>query len=197
LILLLFIQPSPTDNFWKGIACFEGKGVPKNDELGLKLILKAAKGGSSQAQTLLGDLYSAGVLLPKDQAKGIEYYQKAANAGNPQARYLLGRAYLTPFGYYAGVDRDLKEAARLFKEAAKQGYPDAQVALGELYDKGEGVAKDEAVALMWFKEAAKNGSSEGLLCEGMLLTAQAREMLFKELEKKLPNLTIAKLTTTS
>ena len=43
------------------------------------------------------------------------------------------------------------------RESAEQGYADAQVNLGLLYDRGRGVAKDDAEAVRWYREAAAKG----------------------------------------
>jgi TPR repeat protein len=41
-----------------------------------------------------------------------------------------------------------------YTKAAKLGLAPAQLALGKLYDKGEGVAKDLAAAQHWYEVAA-------------------------------------------
>ena len=46
---------------------------------------------------------------------------------------------------------------RWYKLAATQGDADAQVNLGNMYGKGEGVAQDYAEAMRWYKLAAAQG----------------------------------------
>lgn len=45
--------------------------------------------------------------------------------------------------------------------AAKQGYADAQNSLGSMYLKGEGVSRDDGLALHWFRLAAEQGHAVG------------------------------------
>ena len=52
------------------------------------------------------------------------------------------------------------EAARWFGMAAEQGLAEAQLQLGSLYYKGQGVAQDFGQALYWFIQAAEHGNAE-------------------------------------
>jgi hypothetical protein len=56
--------------------------------------------------------------------------------------------------YAAG---DYATALKEWSELARQGNPEAQYSLGELYEQGRGVAKDEAKAAEWFAAAAEQG----------------------------------------
>jgi TPR repeat protein len=47
-----------------------------------------------------------------------------------------------------------------YTKAAKLGLAPAQLALGKLYDKGEGVAKDLVVAQHWYEVAAVQSNAE-------------------------------------
>ena len=48
-------------------------------------------------------------------------------------------------------------AAKIFKELAEQGDPDAQTNLGFMYEDGQGVLQDNIKAHMWYNLAAANG----------------------------------------
>lgn len=61
----------------------------------------------------------------------------------------LGRAY-----YKSG---EFAEAITNFQPAAEGGNAEAQYHLGQMFDKGEGVTKDEAAAAGWFRKAADQG----------------------------------------
>ena len=52
------------------------------------------------------------------------------------------------------------QTASDYLDAANKGDVAAQVALGECYEKGLGVSKDERIAFQWYKKAAKQGSVE-------------------------------------
>jgi TPR repeat protein len=54
-----------------------------------------------------------------------------------------------------GVPQDYKEAIRLYRLSAEQGYAEAQYNLGVMYADGQGVAEDYAEAIKWLKLAAE------------------------------------------
>ena len=57
--------------------------------------------------------------------------------------------------------KDYKEAARLFRLSAEQGNPKAQVLLGLMSRRGEGVAQDSKEAVRLFRLAAEQGYHDG------------------------------------
>ena len=59
-------------------------------------------------------------------------------------------------------------ALSLFKLAERQGHAGAAVAIGEMYEKGEGCKADPAVAYMMYRKAAGRGSDEGDFHLGMM-----------------------------
>src|SRR5476651_768958 len=50
---------------------------------------------------------------------------------------------------------DLRTALRGFRPAAEQGNSDAQLLLGKMYEKGEGVPQNYSEALKWYRLAAQ------------------------------------------
>ena len=56
-----------------------------------------------------------------------------------------------------GVIKDEAMAANLISMAAKQGHPEAQAYLGDMYWNGQGVEKDKDKAVHWLGLAAKQG----------------------------------------
>lgn len=62
-------------------------------------------------------------------------------------------------GFDANERKDYLEAARLYRLAANQGFPDAQYNLGVLYESGAGVEKDQALARSWYLKAAEQGDT--------------------------------------
>lgn len=62
-------------------------------------------------------------------------------------------------GEYVAYDRaDLRSALAAWLPAAEQGDVDAQVIVGEIYERGLGVAPDFAAAAQWYRVAADAGS---------------------------------------
>jgi hypothetical protein len=100
-----------------------------------------------------------------------------------QVRKLGGTTYLTPRrpirtvaseceirgGEYTSYDRaDFRTARLVWLPKAQEGDAEAQVYLGEIYEKGLGVAPDYAVAAAWYRRAALQGNSRGAINLGYL-----------------------------
>jgi len=47
-----------------------------------------------------------------------------------------------------------------YRTAAEQGNLNAQYLLGRMYERGQGVAKDDVLAYVWLSAAAEQGSAE-------------------------------------
>ena len=62
---------------------------------------------------------------------------------------------------------DYPKAYKQLKPLAEDSDPTAQYILGEMFRLGQGVKKDEAVAVKWYKRAAEGGSPEGQFALGM------------------------------
>jgi len=66
---------------------------------------------------------------------------------------------------------ELKDYATALKEAtplAEQGNPDAQLLLGRMYLKGDGVLTDPDQAIKWFKASAAQGNSDAQFLLGSM-----------------------------
>ena len=65
-----------------------------------------------------------------------------------------------------GVDaykrQDYKTAYKLWLPLAEQGDADAQVLLGVMYDKGQGVPQDYVLAHMWWNLSGSNGNKDAV-----------------------------------
>ena len=57
---------------------------------------------------------------------------------------------------------DYVTAVDLYRQAAEQGYADAQNGLGNMYFMGQGVPQDDAEAVKWFRKAAEQGHTPAL-----------------------------------
>lgn len=85
-----------------------------------------------------------------------------ARAGDSAAQYATARSWLglTPGATVAAcrpADADRRRAVTWFEKAARAGLPAAAYAMGDAYEHGRGVAKDEYRALAWYQRAAKAG----------------------------------------
>ena len=52
---------------------------------------------------------------------------------------------------------EMDQAVAMLREAADQGYMEAQATCGSLYDFGWGVAKDDCLAFVYYEKAAQQG----------------------------------------
>lgn len=55
------------------------------------------------------------------------------------------------------MDQSHTEAAKWWQKAAEKGFANAQVNLGNAYDKGHGVVQSSEEAIMWWQRAAEQG----------------------------------------
>lgn len=104
--------------------------------------------------TLLFALMAAAAV----QAQSYEEFQenlKEAKAGNDVAQYNVGLYY---HNGWSGVKQDYQQAAYWYRKSADQGFADAQVNLGYLYNYGLGVAQSNQQAVYWYRRAADQGN---------------------------------------
>lgn len=158
-----------------GVMYIEGRGVEKDEAAGIDWLQKAAEQGDTETQGLLAFCYENGIGVERDLFLAAEWYKKAAERGSADAQVALGNCYVDGLG----VGKDLGEAmfwfgkaaaqgdegsmaylAKVLPEAAKQGDPYSQNALGLCYLNGSGVTKDETEAVKWFRKAAEQEYAE-------------------------------------
>lgn len=72
-------------------------------------------------------------------------------------------------GEYTAYDRaDYRTALRVWSEGADEGNAEAQNYVGEIYEKGLGVAPDYTLAAGWYRKAADQGFERAMLNLGQL-----------------------------
>jgi TPR repeat protein len=81
--------------------------------------------------------------------------QRLATEGSVESAFLLGRLYDAREESCPGVD--FVAAAKWYENAASQGHAVAQYCLANMYDYGNGIAQDDAMARRWYAAAAKQG----------------------------------------
>lgn len=145
---------------------------------------------------LLADIYSYGVgSIKKDAAKSIAYYVKASDAGSLDATLGVARMYESAEKYPEAMKRwtmaspksdfasykcgeylckglgtavDKTKAAAMLKKAANANIPNAQLLLGDLYYKGDGVDRNVAEAVKLYKAVALNGNPAAMWNLGVI-----------------------------
>jgi len=112
-----------------------------------------------QGYTPVSDLYVVDCLLPgKVRRLGNNMvYLKARRPIRTTARDCRIRG-----GEYVEYDRaDYRTALRVWQGRAEEGDTEAQVIVGEIYEKGLGTAPDYALAAEWYRRAAEAGNTRG------------------------------------
>lgn len=126
-----------------------GLGVARDESKAATYLQRAAAQSNAGAQSTLGILYLQGRGVGKDEATGADLIRRAADAGLPEAQHNLG--VLVRDGR-AGLAKDPAVALQWFRAAADQAYAPAYASLGEAYDRGLGVEKDEREAVEWWRK---------------------------------------------
>jgi TPR repeat protein len=93
-------------------------------------------------------------------------YLDRAEAGDPEAQFQLGLRLVTP---QDATDANIKQGAMWVKKAAEQDYLPAMHVLGEFYESGVGVPKDDKRAAEWQQKAADKGMPEAQLALALLM----------------------------
>ena len=119
---------------------------------------RACKGGSQQACTDLGRLYSAGsTTVKKDPIRGFALLNSACEAG-----YLLGCTYLgMSYAEGTGVAKDEAQAVTLYEKGCDGGSPGGCNFLGLMHYYGKGVKQDKARAASLYRKACEGNFSAG------------------------------------
>jgi len=158
--------------FALGKAYQSGNGVPQNLDQAAIWYRKAAEQGNAKAQDNLGVLYWSGDGVEKDKTEAVRWYRKATRQGNANAMFNLGAAYYNGEGVgansilaeawfllssEAGNPNGHDAADRSLREFGPEGFNDACLSIGEMYEKGVDLPKNLASAAAWYRKAAEKG----------------------------------------
>lgn len=132
--------------------------VNKPAIVALVLLISLSGNGFVQAETANAQQKETMPDLPNGPDTPLQIPPRDVPADAPYSAYQMGH-YLTAFS--------------LATERAAQGDVAAQTLLGELYNRGLGIAEDPSEAAKWFELAAEGGDREAQFAIG-LLYAQGR-----------------------
>jgi uncharacterized protein len=133
------------DQYNLGIMYSMGMGVPKNDAKAFEWIMKAAEQGHIQAQFNTGMMYGRGEGVPQNDEKALTWVLKSAEHGGANIQCELGTKYIAVGNY--------EKALEYYTKAANLGSPYALLNIGEMHLKGNGVPKDNEIALDFYSKA--------------------------------------------
>lgn len=124
-----------------------GNGVAKNVETAREYFKKAADKGIAPAMSALADVYQE----KGDKAYAFSWRKRAVESGFVADLVPLAKLYYDGFG----TAQDYREARRIFEkvEEANIYFTEANAYLGAIYEKGQGVAKNEELALGYYEKA--------------------------------------------
>src|SRR5690606_34096872 len=154
-----------------GLMYHDGDGVAQSDREALYWLTVAqrnADGGDPElAEALERNLVTSPlVTLPPSEHQAVV---RSAQSWQPVAFTGFGG---TGDSYEDAIDAydsgDYERAARIWLRLAEDGDAQAQHAIGDLYEYGEGVPVDYAEALRWFQASAKQGFAQGQFRLGVL-----------------------------
>ena len=128
-----------------------GQNVGRDPAGAVALLEQAAAQGSSTAQFHLALVLQRGLGVPQDLPRARQVLEQANSGGNLDAKAMLGDLLLAE-----GGDSQAR-AVQLLQEAAERHQRYAQFLLGQAYENGNGVARDEAHAQALYERAAAGG----------------------------------------
>ena len=128
--------------------------------------LRSLDAPSADAEAWLG-----AVLIDRGaRAEGLRLIRRAADAGSAEGEHRLGLIYANG---EAGLERDETRAAQLFEKAAEKGHRRAQLNIGTLYWRGQGVPRDLIQARAWLEKAAADGNVHAIYALGRAMSESA------------------------
>jgi TPR repeat protein len=129
-----------------GFAFQTGRGAPQDYVEALKWYSMAADQGDAAGLASVGWLYEKGWGVAQDDGEALRRYNAAAEKGYAPAMTNLASLYEKG----KGTPRDFVAALEWYQEAWEHGADKwAAYRLGQFYENGWGVEKDEAVANFW------------------------------------------------
>lgn len=125
---------------------------------------RRAKAGDARAQFEVGLAYARGFGIPQDLKQAFRWLSLAATKGLPEAQNSLAKIYEARGQTASKKDKAASKkeyaAAMHWFRLAARSLPEAEVNLGGMYYKGEGVPRDIEKALSANESAAVKGSAE-------------------------------------
>ena len=131
----------------------DGLGVPKNDEISIKWMIKAADNDHALAQAAMGVVYCFGLYgIEQNYPLSEKYLKIAAEKNIADAQAYLAFLYINIENY--------DQAIVWARKAAQSENEHAFTILGQIYMDGLGVDRDPIEGLKWYEKAADKGDAD-------------------------------------
>eukprot|EP01111_Echinosteliopsis_oligospora_P006025 TRINITY_DN1994_c0_g1_i1.p1 TRINITY_DN1994_c0_g1~~TRINITY_DN1994_c0_g1_i1.p1 ORF type:complete len:302 (+),score=39.40 TRINITY_DN1994_c0_g1_i1:64-969(+) len=138
--------------------CYEnGNGVQTDKKKAAEMYTQAASNGVYEAKVQLGILHSNGEGVAQDVNKAEDLWKQAVINKSTRSPALFN------LGCLKWKQKDIKKAVELLTEAGNMGNARAFYFLGNRYEDGDGIEKDEGKSKQYFEKAAKLGHEEAIL----------------------------------
>lgn len=151
-----------------GLMYENGWGVKNDQRKAFEYFQKGVERGNNACKENLAYYYENGIVVGRDENKARSLYyeffvglQDKASEGDVMSMFRIGDIYQHGKSIIH-VPQDYYMAAKWYEKAASLGNASAQNALGALYYRGLGVAKNYEKAAYWYDESAKRGDVTGL-----------------------------------
>jgi len=147
-----------------------------------------AEAGDADAENALGLRYRVGEGVDRDKVEAVRWYRKAAKHGSAAGMFNMGAAYYNGDGvgvddvascawFLLAQDAGYVEADEAVRRAASENparITEASAKVGEMYEAGEELPKNETNALKWYRKAADGGAPEAAVRAANILLADSR-----------------------
>lgn len=155
-IFLSLANKNTTAQYYLGAIYRMGLGTRDDQKEAFSWFLKAAKQGHKESQFLVGCAYITFLRRETELVK-VNYDRFEEKSKNDLSVWQDELPYYELHGI--GVEPSDSEGFKWIEASAKQGYVEAQVALGDIYDWGIGVKEDKYEMRKWYKKAALQRSA--------------------------------------
>ena len=97
-LLPLARKGNASAQYYIGLMCHQGKGLPEDNAAAAGWSRKAAAQGNAEAEALLGILYAQGQGVRRDDMEAARWFQKAAMQGNWMGQMKMGMCHMCGLG---------------------------------------------------------------------------------------------------
>lgn len=162
-----------------------GEGVPQDWAAALAWFRRAAEAGIGAAQHNLAVLHERGRGTAPDPVEAVRWYEKAALQGYGPSQFNLAAAHARGIG----IPRDMRKAVAWFERAAEQ-VPQANYALGEIFEDGADIGRNLERARGHYLLAELGGDARATARLAELTPEMVERGTLREVQEQLARLRI-------
>lgn len=177
---------NPFATFLLALMFDRGVGVTQDEEQAIDLYKESVAHNNPIAEFIMGTYYHDGKLVTKNENRAIDLLHKAIKTNLPfalynlavimhnkdpnshfvpllkraeQQNYMLAKLLLADYLVVHKKDqKSLRTAGQIYQQLAQLGYPEAQLKLAYMYDKGISFSPNYELAGHWYTLSAQQGN---------------------------------------